>query len=478
MEKSTFAAFLFLLLLNVIIALSQPLAIFVDEGQYLLISKKMVEGWVPYRDIVENKPIGMYISLIPAVLLCGNDFVKLRLYGALIVGVTSFLVFLIGSKTKGRAAGLLAALIFICIATFPDFYGYNLMTEPFANLFIAALFYLLLKGELDSKRALLIGILTAAACSVKQTSVFVFIPLAFVFLYCNGNRKRILLTFLVGGCIVAIPILLYLALNSALSDAAYWTFLYLIRLRGSSIESKLQTFVGFSFLFFPFILASFLSLLELSKDKKLVWLWLLSSLILVQVGYAWPHNYLFVAPPLSILAAAGMCGGQKKKHKKDEVWEPIINGIRIILFLSILLLVVSELSMMSEISRNGSTYSTYPSWEEQQEVSEFISSHTSREEGIFVFRNNAEIYYLSDRKAVTRMTFFFSDDFAMMNESEMNEFIIWPLEESKPRYFVFNAADFNAFEKIRNSMIVKEYLDSEYELVKKSGPLEVYERKS
>ncbi|MCX6776215.1 MAG: glycosyltransferase family 39 protein [Candidatus Micrarchaeota archaeon] len=469
MEKSTFAVFLFLLLLNVIIALSQPLAIFVDEGQYLLISKKMIEGWVPYRDIVENKPIGMYISLIPAVLLCGNDFVKLRLYGALIVGVTSFLVFLIGSKTTGRAAGLLAALIFICIAAFPSLYGYNLITEPVVNLFVVALFYVLLKEKLNSERALLIGILTAAACSVRQTSVFVFLPLAFAFLYYNGktDKKRILLSFLAGGAVITIPILLYLTLNSALGDAFYWTFLHLIRLGGSDTESKLQTVGAYSLLFLPFVLASFLSLLELSKEKKVVWLWLLGSLILVQVGYAWSHNYILLAPPFSILAADGIAGAVRKG--RNEFVKTFLRGVRIALFLT-MLLVFLEFNIIRE-----SKY--YPSWQEQKQISDFIANHTNRSEGIFVFRNNAEIYYLSDREPVGRMSFFFGGYFEMMDEKELKEFVFGPLEEKKPRYFVFNAADFAAYRDFKNSNAVRDYMLENYVYVTGAGPLEVYERK-
>lgn len=187
--------------MNILAAFSQALSIFVDEGQYLLVSKKMLDGWVPYRDIIENKPIGMYISLIPAVLLCGKDFVKLRLFGVFIVSLTSFLIFLIGERVKDKKAGLLGALVFILIESFPNLYGYNLLTEPIANLFIAALFYMIICAELGYPGALVIGALTAASCSVKQTSLFVFIPLAFVFMHASRklDRKKLLLSFLIGG---------------------------------------------------------------------------------------------------------------------------------------------------------------------------------------------------------------------------------------------------------------------------------------
>jgi len=469
--------FLILILLNTLLALSQPLSLFVDEGQYLLTSKKMLEGWVPYRDIAESKPLGMHLSLIPAVLLCGTDFVKLRLYAAFIVSLTAFFIFLIGERIKNVRVGLLGAVIFACIEAFPNFYGYNLLTEPIANLVIAALFYLLVKGELDSKRALLIGILTAAACSVKQTSVFVFIPLAFVFLYCNGNRKRILLSFLVGGCIVAIPILLYLALNSALGDAAYWTCLYLIKLGGSTVEYKIETFGVLLFLFSPFAFPALLSSINPKKDTKIIWLWLVGSLVLIQVGYAWLHNYLFAAPPLSILAALGIDRLFEMMRTRNALGYAA-RGALIILYIIISLMIFLEMSWISNIRASGSTSSFYPSWEDQRRISEFISSNTNSGDGIFVFRSNPEIYYLSDRKPVTRMTFFFGGHMPAMSEREMDEFVFQPLEKHKPEYFVFNAADFEFYREEKNALAVKRYLDEKYEYVMGSGPLQVYRIKS
>ncbi len=106
MNKNTALVLLLFIVLNILSAFYQPFSksFSVDEGQYILIAKKMLDGWVPYRDIVDNKPLGMYLSLIPAVLLGGKDMVKLRLYGALIASLTSFLIFLIGEKVKNKLA--------------------------------------------------------------------------------------------------------------------------------------------------------------------------------------------------------------------------------------------------------------------------------------------------------------------------------------------------------------------------------------
>jgi len=476
-DKNRLAILLFLVLLNILAAFSQPLSIFVDEGQYLLVSKKMLDGWIPYRDIVENKPLGMYLSLMPAVVLGDGDFVKLRLFGALVVSLTSFLIFLIGEGIKDRKTGLLGAVIFILLEAFPPFSGYNLITEPMANLFIAGFFYVLISSRLDYSSALPLGVLAAAACSIRQTSVLVFIPFAFAFLHSSKlERKKILLLFTAGGLLVGAPILVYLLLSSALGDAIYWCFLVLIRLGGSSLEAKLRTLYVFLLFFFPFVFFAFFTLRDASGKIKIVWLWLLSSFVLIQVGYTHLHNYLFIIPPVSILAAMGIWSGGFKRSR-NAVKKAVLEGARIIMFLLIVFVLIIELGSINEVQKDRTVYLAQATMEEEHEVSSFVHSNTNSSEGIFVFRTDAEVYYLSDRKPVTKMTFFFLDYLAMMGNSEMEELILHPLEQHKPRYFVLNAADFEMFGDTRNYVTVKEYLDSRYEPVKRSGPLEVYERK-
>lgn len=474
-NRKIFFIFILLNLLSILAALSQPLSIFVDEGQYLLIAKKMLDGWVPYRDIVENKPLGMYLSLIPAVLLCGRDFVKLRLFGAFVVSFTSFFIFLIGEKVRDWKAGLLGAVIFILLEAFPGFFGYNLLSEPMANLFIAAFFYLLISNSSKLSKWMLMGILAASACSIKQTAVFIFIPLAFVLIRSRRElRGRFILSFMLGIGVVLLPMLLYLFLNSALDEAVRWTFFSLLQLGGSSLQSKLETFFIFSFLFFPFILSSLMSLMNMSEMEKLIWVWLLSSIIFVQIGYAWFHNYLFVFPAVSLLAAMGLLNSGGVVVKKHI----IMRGVSITVCLGMMVVFLCEVVMTAWVAEEGRLYKFHASWWEQEAVSSFIATHTEKGERIFVFRNDAEVYYLSERDPVGRMTFFFWDYFASMDENQMREFIFEPLEEHKPGYVVFNSADFSAFEKVDNSVAVKRYIDERYEYVMSSGPLEVYRRKA
>jgi 4-amino-4-deoxy-L-arabinose transferase-like glycosyltransferase len=471
MDRFHIAIFLLLISLNILLAFYQlfALRLFNDEGQYLLIAKRMLDGWVPYRDIIENKPLGMYLSLIPAVILGGKDIAKLRLYSALIVGLTSFFIFLIGERFKNRIVGLISAGAFICMEAFPGLYGYLLMAEPISNLFVVILFYILLVRKPSYANLFLIGALAAISCSIRQPCVFVFVPLAFYFLYYSQklDKRKALASILGGIGVVIIPMLLYLILNSALGDAIYWCFDAFIRFGNSGLETKIERFSEFSFFFFAFILPTIITLEGLTREKEVIWVWLLSALVMVQLGYSWRHYYLSVVPPLSILAGVGIWKLYEMQHARNG-FRDIFRGVFIFLVFGILLSVFAEFSAIVKLGRIDKNY------EKELEVSEFISSHTNKSDGIFVLSCDSYIYYLTDRKPVTRMTFLWMGQLPFMNDAEKNEFVFKPLVENKPKYVVMNPLlywDDSVVIPVRN------YLDEKYTHVGDWEPYQLYERK-
>lgn len=353
-----------LILLNITLAFYQPLSMWVgiDEGQYLLISKKMLDGWVLYRDIIENKPLGIYLALMPAVLLGGRDIIKLRMYPTLIAGIASFFIYLIGKKLGGQKTGLFAAGIFTFMNAFPGFYGYTMLTDPVANLLVVALFYVMLCLQVSYGSICLSGVLLAAACSVRQTSVVMLIPVFAFYSSRSGVRwGKAIPSFLLGMCIVFVPMLLYLALNSALADAVYWTTMYPLTLGVYSFESKLFNFGEVSILLSPFILLAFFGLQKLNTAYRVVLLWLLSGLATAQIGFSWWHNYLIVMPPLSIFAGRGVGNlFEFRNRARGGTARVIAEGVFIFIAAIALIFFIVEFKTMAELH-------PVPSWRTRRE---------------------------------------------------------------------------------------------------------------
>ncbi len=282
------------------------------------------------------------------------------------------------------------------------------------------------------------------------------------------DKKKITAAFLCGIVVIAVPMLLYLTLNSALWDAVYWCGYANIRfMRNGGIEWKIEQLGSFSTFFYPLILFAAATLVGMTREKKLMWLWLLSALVMVQVGYSVLHNYLLLGPPLSILAATGAM--ELYKWSSGKGWfANACRGVFIFLAASAFLLVVFELWTIAKMGRDEENY------DRQWAVSEYIASHTNKDDGIFVFMADPYIYYITDRKPVTRVTFFWIELLQFTNDSEKNEYIFGPLEKSKPKYFVMNPL---YYENDSSVIPIRNYLNERYTPVGDWGMYHLYERK-
>ena len=476
MDGKGFAIFMLLFALNLFLIFYTPLyrVIYVDEGQYLLVAKKMIDGWVPYRDIIENKPLGAYISLFPAVLLCGTDIVKLRVYTAFMATLAAFLTYLIGKKVGNWRVGLFAAGITTVINAFPGIGGYILYTDSVANLFILGMFYCLLYLQLDYNAIFLIGMLFTAACSIRQSCIFMILPVIY-HLYQHRKKLKVVRSmgmFIAGIGIVIVPMLLYLFINSAIHDAFYWIFISPVKVipRSFDILGRIQDLVILSILFLPFLLLAISGLGGMKKRYTIVLIWLLSGLANAEAGYAWPHNYIFIVPPLSIFASIGI---ENIINLKNSIKDPVRSNI-----FAVVLLIVCITALFYIICEFGSaSIEWYTPLENQKGIADYINKNTQKEDKIFMFGMNSELYYLSGRDPATRMSFFWGYT-CVMGKEEEDEFIFNPLKNVRPKYFLVN--DPKTMDLCKNESNIEtgvlEYVNANYVYVNTWGFTDLYER--
>ncbi|HQT45368.1 MAG TPA: hypothetical protein PLO51_05290, partial [Candidatus Micrarchaeota archaeon] len=64
-----------------------------DEGLFLTISKQILNGQVLYKDAMDNKLPGLYISLAPVVLSCGNSLFCIRTAAVLLNFISALLLY-------------------------------------------------------------------------------------------------------------------------------------------------------------------------------------------------------------------------------------------------------------------------------------------------------------------------------------------------------------------------------------------------
>lgn len=164
----------------------------VDEQFYLLVGDRLLhDGAVPYVDIWDRKPVGLFLLYAAIRLLGGSGIVEYQLVATLFAAVTATLIALWPTQLIGRFSGALAGLFYLVFIH--KFSGYGGEAEVFLNLFTTAsafvIAYRLSSRAIGDGTGLLgCGILSMAlaglALQIKPTSVFpgIFLGLTLLWL--------------------------------------------------------------------------------------------------------------------------------------------------------------------------------------------------------------------------------------------------------------------------------------------------------
>ncbi|MCE7797917.1 glycosyltransferase family 39 protein [Sphingobium sufflavum] len=112
------------------IALGNP-NIHVDEDFYLLVGRKMWEGALPFVDIWDRKPIGLFLIYAVAAPL-GNGVLAYQCLATLSVMVTSLILYRMGRCYADRPTAVLAAIVYPTILNL--FEGVGGQSPVFYNL--------------------------------------------------------------------------------------------------------------------------------------------------------------------------------------------------------------------------------------------------------------------------------------------------------------------------------------------------------
>ena len=149
-----------------------------DEQFYLLVGDRMLQGALPYLDIWDRKPVGLFLIYAAIRALGGEGIVQYQLVAALFATATAFLVARLGTELgSSRRGGLLAGMAYLL--WLGAFGGEGGQAPVFYNLFVAAAAWTALRAVArPGPFARLLGLgasamlLTGLAMQVKYTAVF------------------------------------------------------------------------------------------------------------------------------------------------------------------------------------------------------------------------------------------------------------------------------------------------------------------
>ncbi|MDR7101387.1 hypothetical protein [Croceicoccus sp. BE223] len=255
-----------------------------DESFYMLVGIKMHDGLLPYIDIYDRKPFGLFL-IYYLIAFISHDPAAYQVVATLFAATTGFVIYAFSRSAGGIAAGCLY------LAGLALLFGNGGQAPVFYNLLVAAAGWLIF----FNRKVGLAMILCGAAITIKHSAVFEAI---FLGLYAMRNRPlRDAVKFVALGCfpfaLTALPFLSHFD--------RFWACVFLAPIDN---EAKSAVLIAKRLIeAFPVVFAG-LAGLALSRHRLFLSGWLLATaLSFVAVPNFYPHYLLPMLVPLSIASA-------------------------------------------------------------------------------------------------------------------------------------------------------------------------------
>ncbi|MEG3088800.1 ArnT family glycosyltransferase [Sphingomonas sp. PB4P5] len=300
-------------------------AIQIDEQFYLVTAERMLHGAVPFVDIWDRKPVGIFLLYAAIRMFGGEGIVQYQIAATLFAGLTAFLIATMALRFANARGAALAGCAYL--AWLLVFEGSGGQTPVFYNAFVAGAAWLVLHAtapEMARPKLLALGgaamLLVGIALQIKYSVVFegLFFGCALLWRWprdAAGVRTVPLAAAVWIGCAL-LPTLAtwsWYAAHGYNEAFVYANFLSIFDRAGWSIGTLVERLAKIAGLAFPLILCAWLEAVTVRADDgdqarrtrrfALAWLGAAVGGVLV-FGTYFEHYFLPVLVPLSLVCAA------------------------------------------------------------------------------------------------------------------------------------------------------------------------------
>jgi hypothetical protein len=296
-----------------------------DEQFYLLVGDRIWHGALPYVDIWDRKPPGLFLIYAAIRALPGDGIVAYQIVATLSLGLTGGIVALITRRATSWTAAIAAGIAVIGYSTLmgEGFGEAPIFYDPIVAL--AALAILHVAEAPDRGRAVLLGRVAMLLCGVAITIKTIAaiegmaFGLALIALHArHGMSGRLLVRRAAEWTFIgAAPMLLFAVGYASLGHFdAFWfaNILSILRRGGGLTEASGVQLVGTLILLTPLIMLAVLGCARqdavIRRDRPLLLGWAAATLIgLLSIGYFHFHYAVPIIAPLAILSAQALAYG-------------------------------------------------------------------------------------------------------------------------------------------------------------------------
>jgi len=457
-----------------------------DESLYLLIAEAWSHGSIPYVEIWDQKPPGIYACYLVAKLVgFGDMLLGIRVMSVLMVSASAFLLYKIAGRLLPSTGwfSIAPALLYIIFSL--NNQGLAANTEIFFIPFVLGGFYAVLRcidndWQFHEQPGTLIlsGLLVGIAFQIKYLVAFDLIALAAAIVllqWYHKKSKAILSVAKIGALMVAgfiiptIVVVLYFYYHGHLQDLLNATLSANVQHQAHGDFSIVKTAGKFYLqcrdqilLWGSVVLVCWwLVWGKLDGDKKMIALFLLGWLILTVTSASltrkfYPHYFLQALPPLCLFffITFDQLLQAVQRQTKRIVYSLLVLFIGIVTVLPVL-----EDTLLTVYFRK---IAGNPYWgDSSAEIADYIKNDLTGDDYIFVAGGQPIIYYLSKAKIPTRFPyppFFLDDHFRFVSGIDQDEEIKSILTK-KPRFIITRKLDDNVFYQSLEPYLLQNYTE-------------------
>lgn len=488
-----------------------------DQAIFAYAGKLLLEGKMNYLHVFDLKPPGIHFLFAFIQFISGESMLGARIFDIIWQSATAFLILLLAYRLTEEKLLSVVASFFYVFLYFRQDYWHTLQTDGSLNLFfVLSILLLILNNNSHSFiRIFLGGVLFAAALLFKYT-IISFLPLLFIaFLldrkYVFSLRVKNILVYTLGIVLVSgIIVLLYYitgALNAFYDIQFIQTPLYTkIAYETESAKYvwdqvlKLFTYSVYS----PLIFLSLFGMIYILYKKKIafvnlvIFFWIIASLfsLIVQWKFYYYH-FLVIIPSLTIGSVYGLSIIKSVFKRKPNFYRvtfaAFITGLVVFGFKpyiqnydTLYSFVTGKETLNDVYIKNGFTSDSVFMISKTFRAIDVVKQETKIDDGIYVWGFDPLIYYLSDRKCVSRFIYNFPLLWKAENSEFRREFMV-EIVKKNPKLIVVAQSDpllfISGYNEDSKQLLNRfpefySFISDKYYLKTTAGDYEIYEQKT
>lgn len=376
-----------------------PTVINHDESTYILIAREMLHGRHYFVDVIDTKPIGIFLIYMVFEWIGRDNILLFRVFTALWVGFTAFGLFAIaGRYLWGNLAGWTAGVSYILMTSIFTFYGVSPNTELFFNGFtVLALWWII--GGRQWWRYLLAGGALGIGFMIKYVVAFDALAFGLLTVWLAHQGEQAWWKGIGRGILMLITFVIpfglafqYYRLLGYDEAFLYYTFDVPGRYPVDRQWWKMTIFyLDFFLRYLPVSIFAGYALLRQRQVLADYWQFFIGWLLLDLFIIGWPgknfgHYFIQLMLPVCLLAGVGLATATPFR----QWWRRLPKSIRWALPL------VGTIAMLLLQKKDY-----YDKWDHPKEIAAYLASRLSPSDQIYTGNYQQILYFLLAKETPT-----------------------------------------------------------------------------